>query len=129
MKNFLSFILIFTIIGSANAHFSPKPTVKKANIQVALLLDTSNSMDGLIDQAKSQLWKMVNKLASSKKDNQTPNIELALYEYGNDRLFADEGYIRHVVPLTKDLDLVVADSNLANEMRFLLHMEGLNLIL
>ena len=28
-------------------------------IQVALLLDTSNSMDGLIDQAKS-LWDIVN---------------------------------------------------------------------
>ena len=26
-------------------------------IQIALLLDTSNSMDGLINQAKSQLWK------------------------------------------------------------------------
>ena len=29
-------------------------------VQLALLLDTSNSMDGLIDQAKSQLWKIVN---------------------------------------------------------------------
>ena len=31
------------------------PIEKKAKIQIALLLDTSNSMDGLIDQAKSQL--------------------------------------------------------------------------
>ncbi|MES2507664.1 MAG: hypothetical protein V4599_13240, partial [Verrucomicrobiota bacterium] len=26
-------------------------------VQIAILLDTSNSMDGLIEQAKSQLWK------------------------------------------------------------------------
>ena len=28
-------------------------------IQVAILLDVSNSMDGLIEQAKAQLWNMV----------------------------------------------------------------------
>ena len=56
-----------------------------AKIQVAILLDTSNSMDGLIDQAKSQLWKMVNELALAKDENgHIPNIEIALYDYGND---------------------------------------------
>ena len=29
---------------------------KKTKIKLALILDTSNSMDGLIDQAKNQLW-------------------------------------------------------------------------
>ena len=78
----------------------------KAKIQVALLLDTSNSMDGLIDQAKSQLWKMVNELATSKKDGQTPDIEIALYEYGNNGLNQERGYIRNITALTTDLDLV-----------------------
>jgi len=55
-------------------------------IQVAICLDVSNSMDGLIDQTKSQLWKMVNELATSKKGEETPEIELALYEYGNSGL-------------------------------------------
>src|SRR5262245_44595431 len=32
----------------------------KPKIQMAILLDTSNSMDGLIGQARSQLWKIVN---------------------------------------------------------------------
>ena len=35
----------------------------KQFIKVALLLDTSNSMDGLIDQAKAQLWDVVNELS------------------------------------------------------------------
>ncbi|MEO1711946.1 MAG: VWA domain-containing protein [Bacteroidota bacterium] len=69
-------------------------------------MDTSNSMDGLIDQAKSQLWKMVNKLATAKRKGQTPKIELALYEYGNDGLSNKEGYIRQVSALTSDLDFV-----------------------
>jgi hypothetical protein len=77
---------------------------KKHSIQVALLLDTSNSMDGLIDQAKSQLWKMVNKLAAAKKDNTEISMEIALFEYGNARLDAGEGYIRMVQSLGTDLD-------------------------
>src|SRR6185295_3102994 len=44
-----------------------KPVVSSdQNIMLALLLDTSNSMDGLIEQAKSQLWKIVNELAAAK---------------------------------------------------------------
>ncbi|MBL4650059.1 MAG: VWA domain-containing protein [Aureispira sp.] len=75
-------------------------------IQVALLLDTSGSMDGLIEQAKSQLWKMINELATSKKDGKSPIIELALYEYGKSSLPQEKGYLQELVPLTSDLDLV-----------------------
>lgn len=79
------------------------------NIKIALLLDTSSSMDGLIEQAKSQLWQLVNELATAKCDGQVPDLEIALYEYGNDRLSAREGYIRQVTPLTNDLDQVSED--------------------
>lgn len=75
-------------------------------IQIALLLDTSGSMDGLIDQAKSQLWKMVNELADSKKNGESPDIDIALYEYGNDGNPKKDGYIEQVVPMTTDLDAV-----------------------
>lgn len=78
---------------------------KDQTIMVALLLDTSNSMDGLIDQAKSQLWKIVNEVAAAKSANgKQPNIKLALYEYGNAGLSSHEGYIRQVSALTEDLD-------------------------
>ncbi|AZB25369.1 VWA domain-containing protein [Chryseobacterium bernardetii] len=89
-----------------NASVSPVNTTSKDNkIQVALLLDTSNSMDGLIEQAKSRLWNIVNTLTSLKYNGQTPQVEIALYEYGNDGI-RDENYIRQVTPLTQDLDLV-----------------------
>lgn len=79
----------------------------KSVIQVAILLDTSNSMDGLIDQARAQLWKMVGDLALARDMmGNTPDIEIALYEYGNDRLSQASGYLRRVVPFTTDLDLI-----------------------
>lgn len=77
---------------------------KRAAVDVAILLDTSNSMDGLISQAKSQLWTIVQQFANAQKNGQTPVLRVALLEYGNTNLPAAEGYIRQVVPLTDDLD-------------------------
>lgn len=76
----------------------------KQFIKVALLLDTSNSMDGLIDQAKAQLWDIVNELSYAKCGNEKPNLKIALYEYGNDNLNSAEGYIRQVLAFSDDLD-------------------------
>jgi hypothetical protein len=78
----------------------------KPLIQLAILLDTSNSMDGLIDQAKTQLWKIVNEMALAKQNGVSPRLEVALYEYGNDGLPAGESYMRMVVPLSEDLDRI-----------------------
>ncbi len=74
------------------------------NIQVALLLDTSNSMDGLIDQAKAQLWEIVNELSYAKCGHNKIKLQIALYEYGNDGLPSREGFIRQVLPFSEDLD-------------------------
>lgn len=105
-----SLILIFMFGSqpgiSARRMEAPMPE-KDQTIMLALLLDTSNSMDGLIDQAKSQLWKIVNELAAARcGDGSKPKIKIALYEYGNDGLPSSEGYIRQVSPLTNDLDLI-----------------------
>ncbi|MBX9450121.1 MAG: VWA domain-containing protein [Taibaiella sp.] len=75
-------------------------------IQVALLLDTSNSMDGLIEQAKSRLWHIINTLTTLKYRGKEPVIEISLYEYGNTGLGEPSDYIRQVLPLTRDLDLL-----------------------
>ena len=89
----------------ANQKVEKNPTTKNA-IQLALLLDTSNSMDGLIDQAKSQLWKIVNEFATTKKNNQPVDLFVALYEYGKDAIPAQEGHLRNIVPFTQDLDKI-----------------------
>ncbi len=73
-------------------------------VQLALLLDTSNSMDGLINQAKSQLWRIVNEMSHMHKRGEHIRLQVALYEYGNNSLSPASGYIRQVTPFTEDLD-------------------------
>src|SRR5690242_1233076 len=80
---------------------TPKPV-----IQMAILLDTSSSMDGLIDQARSQLWTVVNEFITAKREGKRPELQVALYEYGKPSLGASSGFIRQIVPLTTDLDKV-----------------------
>ncbi|HAF95465.1 MAG: hypothetical protein A2X34_09940 [Elusimicrobia bacterium GWC2_51_8] len=92
--------------GAASAHGTGGDFAKKPLVQVAVLLDTSNSMDGLINQARTQLWKIVNELVSSEKNGFGPVIEVALYEYGNSGLSRESGYLRRILPFTKDLDKV-----------------------
>ncbi len=85
---------------------SKTPVAKRPLVQIALLLDTSNSMDGLISQAKSQLWKIVNEFNGARREGQAPIVQVALYEYGNTRLSVTAGWVRQVLPLTTDLDRV-----------------------
>lgn len=85
---------------------APASEAERPLVQLALLLDTSSSMNGLIDQARSQLWSVVNELAEAKRDGRTPKLEIALYEYGNDGLPAEGGWVRQVLPFTTELDAV-----------------------
>jgi hypothetical protein len=85
---------------------SPTVPTGRPLVQLALLLDTSNSMDGLIAQAKSQLWKIVNEFNEARRDGQPPVVQVALYEYGNTRLSATKGYVRQILAFTTDLDRV-----------------------
>jgi hypothetical protein len=93
-------LFAFTVPGMA------KKDAKKPLVQLAILLDTSGSMEGLIEQAKSQLWKIVNEMALAKKGGKSPRLEVALYEYGKSAIPASEGYLRMIVPLSTDLDLI-----------------------
>ncbi|MES2474443.1 MAG: vWA domain-containing protein [Verrucomicrobiota bacterium] len=90
-----------------------EPTVDapphQEKVQIALLLDTSNSMDGLIDQARTQLWKVVNTFVDARRNGVAPFVEVALYEYGNNSQHVANNYIRLVEPLTRDLDELSRD--------------------
>ena len=85
----------------------PKPdTTKTPVIQMAILLDTSNSMDGLINQARSQLWKVVNEFATARRGDQLPDLQVAVYQYGNSKLNQESGWVQQALPFTDDLDKV-----------------------
>jgi len=79
---------------------------EKPLVQIAILLDTSGSMQGLIEQAKSQLWRIVNEFAKAKQGGVSPQVQVALYEYGKSSLTATSGWIRQIQPLTTDLDKI-----------------------
>lgn len=81
-------------------------TAPAPKIQAAILLDVSNSMDGLIEQAKAQLWNMVSVMGRAKCNGQTPQIEIALYEYGRTNNDAGKGFVKQIMPFTNDLDEV-----------------------
>jgi hypothetical protein len=79
---------------------------KQPLVQIAILLDTSGSMSGLIEQAKGQLWKVVNEFISARQGGQKPEVQVALYEYGKSSLSSESGWIRQIVPLSTDLDKI-----------------------
>jgi len=97
-------LFVFATTFSFAKHQTAKEIKKNQTIKVALLLDTSNSMDGLINQAKAQLWEIINELSYAKYGQKKPDLEIALYEYGNSNLSSREGYIKQVLPFSNDLD-------------------------
>lgn len=103
-KNLVIILIAFMALQSFTSLANESNPNKKNTIKVALLLDTSNSMDGLINQAKTQLWEIINELSYAKCENENPDLKIALYEYGNDNLSSKEGYIRQVIGFSSDLD-------------------------
>ncbi len=85
---------------------APQQSIHRPKIQLAILLDTSNSMDGLIDQARNQLWKAVNEFSQAKQNGVSPILEVAVIEYGNDRISSQSGHTRQVIGFTQELDRV-----------------------
>ena len=83
---------------------NPAANAPAPKIQAAILLDVSNSMDGLIEQAKAQLWNMVSIMGKASCDGVAPKIEIALYEYGRSSNDVTQGYVKQIAPFTSDLD-------------------------
>ncbi|WP_395718299.1 VWA domain-containing protein [Prosthecobacter sp.] len=118
-KHILIATVLTACIGIAKEGQPPAPTAEVAKVetavadtpvvQIAVLLDTSSSMSGLIEQAKTQLWKLVNEFITAKQDGKTPVVQVALYEYGKSSLESREHWIRQIQPLTRDLDKVSED--------------------
>ena len=97
----------FSLFGNTT---TTTPVIQKNNnnsIKVALLLDTSGSMNGLIEQAKSQLWQILNQLAITEKEGEEEtNLEIALYEYGNPTRARGSKQIRKLSAFTTDMDFI-----------------------
>lgn len=92
----------------ADARSEEKPASERATVDVALCLDVSGSMRGLIDSAKIKLWEIVNDIGKIKP---TPNLRVALYSFGHSTYDAQAGWVRKEIDLTVDLDAVYQKLN------------------
>ncbi len=115
LRSSLTILTLFSLFSSQISAQAPSPVAPKGasgkkpeqKIQVAILLDVSGSMAGLIDQAKTQLWNMVSTLGKAVcADKTQPKVELALYEYGRSGNDMAKGYVKQLSPFTNDLDEV-----------------------
>lgn len=86
-------------------NYSTAQTVKR-KVQLVILFDTSNSMDGLLNQAKAKIWAIVNEVSALRYQGTIPQLEIAMYDYGNQSLNIKDNYVRQQLNFTKDLDLV-----------------------
>src|SRR5262249_18124702 len=75
------------------------PSQPKPRIEVCFVLDTTGSMDGLIEGAKQKIWSIANEMISAQP---TPELKLGLIGY-RDR--GDE-YVVKSFSLTDDIDAI-----------------------
>lgn len=81
-------------------------TCQRRPIDLVICLDTSGSMEALIDSARARLWDIVNSLSSARP---TPELRVGLITYGSpNRATASQGWVVLQSGLTTDLDSVYA---------------------
>jgi von Willebrand factor type A domain len=108
----LAIVTLFSSVALAGGHGNqqsqrdPQPPIQQATngakkVDLVIALDTSSSMDGLIDSARQKLWDVVNLLAHAKP---TPVLRVGLVSYGNDGYDARKGWVRKDAELTTNLD-------------------------
>jgi len=101
MRSRFLLVAAVALVAVSTAVPAPVPAAKAQNIDIAICLDISGSMNGLIDSARARLWDVVNELARIKP---TPNLRVALYSYGTPRYPRETGWIQKDLDLTTDLD-------------------------
>jgi Mg-chelatase subunit ChlD len=83
-------------------------TVAQASrpVDVVVMLDTSGSMEQLLDATRARVWDVVNELGRMRP---TPEVRVGLMSFGTDQVGPEAGYIIHHIDLTDDLDEVYGE--------------------
>ena len=113
MRNRLSILAVLIALASIAARAQDAAAPEAAEpwtperpwevIDVAIALDTSDSMKPLIDAARLKLWEIVHDLTLVEP---TPTLRVALLTYGGKENDPKAGWVRLETGLTRDLDLV-----------------------
>jgi von Willebrand factor type A domain len=94
------FILARAALAAPNNQQQPQSQLPK-HVDLVIALDTSSSMDGLIDSARQKLWDIVLLLGKARP---TPVLRVGLISYGNTAYDSSVGWVRKESDLTTDLD-------------------------
>jgi hypothetical protein len=100
----LAFLTLFSSValaGPNQPHQQPPTSTSAKHVDLVIALDTSSSMDGLIDAARAKLWDVVNVLSHARP---APILRVGLISYGNDGYDARTGWVRKDAELTTNLD-------------------------
>lgn len=89
-----------------NKHVITRPAHDGPVIQLVICLDTSGSMEGLINQARTRLWNVISTLDTARMKGERPRLEVAIMQYGSTHQSSAEGYMGIVLPFTSDLDRI-----------------------
>ncbi len=99
----LLFLATATGLGLSTTLGAQKALDERRYVDLAICLDTSGSMRGLLDSARQSIWAIVNDLALAKP---APRLRIALLTFGNDGHSKANGWVRVDTGFTGDLDLV-----------------------
>lgn len=88
---------------ACRAAAAAEDAAKQPIVDLAICLDTSGSMQGLIDTARARIWDIVSDLATAKP---VPTLRVALITFGNDGHKPENGWTSLDSAFTDDLDLI-----------------------
>lgn len=88
MVVFCSFILQTAVNAHVSAHEKPV-----SRIQLCLILDVSGSMDGLLYQAQTQIWSLLDYTKAFERKSRETVVEIALITVGNGPAYQEQGFI------------------------------------
>lgn len=75
-------------------------------VDVVVMLDTSGSMENLLDATRARVWDVVNELG---KMQPTPELRVGLISFGTNKASEEQGHIIQHLDLTEELDEVYAE--------------------
>lgn len=95
--------LAASVMADDKARATPVAPPEHRAIDMAICLDTSGSMEQLIDAARTKIWTIVSDLGTAKP---LPTLRVALLTFGNQGNAEADGWVKVELPFTEDLDAV-----------------------
>ena len=100
------FLLFLPLGAQATSRNAPVVLPDSRPVDLVICLDTSGSMEALLDSARARVWDIVNEFARMRP---TPYLRVGLLSYGTDDSTEEDGWIVLHSDLTDDLDALYAE--------------------